>query len=226
MWWLLACLSPDPPALDLPPMPRFLTGRLDADKLLLPALPGRDELQKICGVLRPCRRERWSVDPEDPERDALYLQVIGERGTLGAIPWEGEKIRTSWKSMGLLRVCVGDPLRTPPAEDPGGIRVLEAGQWLLLFSGKNLCGLEGRLLLPLQVDRADAGALLVEGQPWMKGGRGRARERIWSWLETILPADWARLSLSERSEILEALDMATDEPARELHDRLTRLSAP
>ena len=238
MWWILACSldsPPEPLPPSAPPSPPpvashsfVLTGRLDADLLVGPDLPGRAELKARCGSRRPCRRERWSPDPAQPELGALVVEQVGGQASL-----EGEKLRTEWRSLGLLRGCLGDPLGWPPAGDPQGFRSLEGEGWLLEFSGKNLCTLEGSLGLDLRADRVDLRKLRAGGLPWLSGGRAVARERIWSWLEGILPAEWNGFSAEERKEIEESLDVSTHSRdaaevarAQKLRSRLRRLSAP
>jgi hypothetical protein len=238
MWWILACSLDTPrampPASAPPTLPKaaprsfVLSGRLDADLLVSPDLPGREELKARCGSLRPCRRERWSPDPTQPEQGA---RVLEQRGTQAS--WEGETVRTQWRSLGILRGCLGDPLGWPPAGDPQGLRSLEGEGWLLQFSGKNLCTLEGSLGLDLRADRVDLRKLRAGGLPWFSGGRAVAQERIWSWLEAVLPADWQSFSPEERREIEESLDVSIQvrEPAlaarlQKLRSRLQKLSAP
>ncbi len=238
MWWILACTldsppetSPVQPLVPTPPAtpPSYvLSGRLDADLLVGPDLPGRAELKARCGTQRPCRRERWSPDATSPEQGARFWEQIGTLAT-----WEGEKVRTNWRNLGLLRACLGDPFGWPPAGDPQGHRTLESQAWVLHFSGNNLCNLEGNLRLDLRADRVDVRALRAGEWPWLNGGRAVAQERIWSWLEGVLPADWRNFSKEERDEIHASLDVSshTKDPVlaarlQKLRARLETLSAP
>jgi hypothetical protein len=128
---------------------------------------------------------------------------------------------------------LGDPFVSPPAGDPEGRRTLERQEWVLHFSGNNLCNLEGGLRLDLRADRVDVRALRAGGRPWLNGGRAVAQERIWSWLEGVLPADWQHFSDEERAEIKSSLDVSihTKDPVlaarlQKLRSRLEKLSAP
>jgi hypothetical protein len=230
MWWILACSldsAPEPPPASIPmasppagPRRFVLSGRLDADLLVGPDLPGRAELKVRCGAQRPCRRERWSPDAASPEQGATFWEQIGTQAT-----WEGEKVRTQWRNLGLLRACLADPFGLPPAGDPQGRRSLLGEGWLLQFSGKNLCTLEGDLRLDLRADRVDLLDLRAGGLPWLKGGRAVAQEQIWSWLEVVLPADWQSFTKEERDEIYISIDMSTHTKDPMLAARLKKLRA-
>ena len=58
---------------------------------------------------------------------------------------------------------------SPPHSDPDA-------EWMLYFSGTNVCELSGELILAAQRDRVDSRGLLSGGLPWSEGGREHALE--------------------------------------------------
>jgi len=121
-----------------------------------------------------------------------------------------EQWQTGWRGLaGPLDLCLGDPLATPPAGDPGGFRLLhERGghwRWSVHFSGANPCGITGHLELDATADRVDANALAVDGAPWARGGRERARARARALARAEAEAAWTNATGPERVRILNAL---------------------
>lgn len=132
---------------------------------------------------------------------------------------EGEaRARARWPSLGdVLTPCVGDPLRLPPARDPGGFRKLvwgESAQWRVELSGINRCGISGALLLNTRVDHVDPAGLIAGGLPWFAGGAEAARAVLRAELRAEAPRQWATLPIAERILVIHKLERDPD-PAAE-----------
>lgn len=166
---------------------------------------GAERIQSRCGG--PCEVESWHPEPAAAGAAPLLLVVEGDRlwldGHRGA--W-----RTRWRSLsGTLALCLGDPLATPPAGDPGGHRLLHqrAGEWRwsVHLSGANVCGLSGHLELDALGDRVRAHALQVGHLSWAEGGREAAAPTARGLARAAAEARWPTADAAERAEILAAL---------------------
>lgn len=156
-----------------------MVGRVTPNPSTLPDAPpfeGGKELVSRCHDRRPCAAERWQSETGE----TMNLLRLADKIHFpdGRKPWPAR-----WMSInGILRQCVGGPLSTPPTDDPESIRTLETSpdqsRWILHFSGKNSCGLQGTLALNTHKDDIDLSALTCEGKRWKEGGRECVRKKL------------------------------------------------
>ena len=179
---LLGCRSPEPPAPTVAPAPvEWRRVGLLSDQPGAPSLPfpGARALVETCQD-RPCTAERWQ------SADGGHHDLLRDGRRLRWADAPDEKWTARWRRLnGVLALCVGDPLGSSPAGDPGLVRTLRAvappaadnaARWQLHFSGDNPCRLSGTLELSGRADRAWTRALTCDGLPWARGGAQRARE--------------------------------------------------
>lgn len=178
-----------PEGLDVPPLPE--AAGLVADRcagLRRGWWPQRQGKQGAAASAEICSVERLA-DPARPEAPAVYALRLGGAMVLTAglepsIP--ARPARARWEAIdAILAICLGDPLDLPPARDPLGHRSMEGDVWALSFSGRGPCRLDGRLLLGVRADRADAARLTAGGLRWSAGGR----ERVRGWMKERLQRD-------------------------------------
>lgn len=157
--------------------------------------------------------------------DARWLLRRGPVATLqGEADWPA-----TWTAIsGPLRICVGDLLADRPAGDPAGVRALQRDsrgwQWVVELGGTNPCGLQGRLLVDAEVDRADAAQLRCGDRPWHEGGRQEALARVRGLLRGEALARWPELDPEERALWLDVLE--EDPEAAVLVEELRGPAAP
>ncbi len=223
MWTLLvACAAQPAPVAEIAPAPAAvsapwaLVGRASTDGLDTPSLSdGAASLGPNCATLNttlrgdgpPCFVEVWRADgaPLRVERAGARLRFDGLPG------------RTTWSPIaGILASCLGDPLAVPPAGDPGGVRALDGGIWVLALSGQNPCALAGTLRLDATRDRAVWSGLTAGGQPWSVGGRELAQALLRAELRTLVQTRWPELDDLARDDARRALAEDPHPDARRL----------
>lgn len=125
-----------------------------------------------------------------------------------------------------LGPCVGPPLATPPAGDPGGFRKLAfdgaTWMWALELTGDNRCGLQGTLLLPIDGARPDPTGLACGPLPWRAGGVQACRQTLAAELRARAVVEWPELSDHDRAGVVLSLERDPDPDATRV---LTELAA-
>lgn len=230
---LLACAEvpppPPPTSTTMPPPPeRFvLVGRHSPGLLLEPPLPeGPARLGPDCATVNealrgdgpPCLAERWA----SAGRTALLLVA----GRQARFKWGDEppvRTPTRWETLGnILETCLGDPFTIPPAGDPGALRDFTGTAWRLSLTGRNRCGLEGTLELPIRGGRADWKGLAVDGVGWTEGGRERAMPAYRGIVREAVARHAEALDAAGRVQALQALEGDETAEAAALRERLRR----
>lgn len=189
LWLLVACASepepgppPDPladptltraPVSPAPTQAWSLAGRHRPGALDVPAWPeGAALLPAGCDAT--CLAERWT----SPGGERWFVRTAAKAWSQDGPDAPRRPAPASWRTLGgVLSACLGDPLRLPPAWDPGGARGYDGTDWVLLFTGDNPCGLTGTLRLGAHRDGLDTDGLAVDGRPWARGGREAAEAR-------------------------------------------------
>ena len=164
-----------------------------------------------CGPTSRCTVESWTLDSAPPIHLIRAQRAMWRAGTR-------EEWRTRWRGLaGPLDLCIGDPLALPPADDPGGFRLLhdqqDSWRWSVHLSGANACELEGHLEIDALADRIQTHHLRVDGMAWTDGGRELARERGRELARAIAESRWAEASAEERARIIAALKQDPDSAA-------------
>lgn len=138
--------------------------------------------------------------------------------------------RLRWPGLGTLGMCLGeDVLADPLPADPGAFRKLVWGVepwWHLALSGMNRCSLDGELVLGAVADRVDPSGLRVEGLPWQRGGRQRAKVILAAGLRAEAERVWPTLDGPARIRLLDLLARDPEPDAAAVLHRLLAISGP